>query len=92
MSGADCKRLLASKLYSCEAFTESQKRSCQATCNLCGVYEEPEPEPDSLPPQPAIDVMKATNDDFVELNNDLNVYDDSPAQPGILPDHGQAQD
>jgi len=89
VSGADCKRLLASKLYSCEAFSESQKRSCQATCNLCGVYEESEPEPESLPPQPAIDVMKATNDDFVELNNDLNVYDDSPAQPGVLPDHGQ---
>ena len=47
--------------------------------------EEEEPEPESLPPQPAIDISKATNDDFIEVDNSDNDY----GVDGIMPNHGQ---
>ena len=83
----DCVRLLANNLYQCDDFTDEQKKLCQGTCNLCGMFAEEEPEPESLPPQPAIDISKATNDDFIEVDNSDNDY----GVDGIMPNHGQVQ-
>ena len=49
------------------------------------MFDEEEPEPESLPPQPAIDISKATNDDFIEVDNSDNDY----GVDGIMPNHGQ---
>ena len=53
------------------------------------MFAEDEPEPESLPPQPAVDISKATNDDFVEVDNSEN--DSDYGVDGILPNHGQIQ-
>ena len=80
--------MLVANLYKCDDFSEEQRRLCQATCNLCGTFDPPE-EPKSEPPAPAIDVTKATSDDFVELDNDVQSFNVVGEDGGVLPNHGQ---